>query len=92
VAFRSKLVQKQDPMAMPTWNEKISGGIYGALVGDALEVPVELSDRAGRDHDPVVGMRGYGVHDQPPVTWSDESARFLFGASAAIWRYNSRPT
>ena len=48
--------------------------LLGLAVGDALGVPVEFIGRAARHRDPVVGMRGYGTHHQPPGTWSDDSS------------------
>ena len=48
--------------------------MVGLVVGDALGVPVEFSNRATRRVDPVTDMRGYGMHNQPPGTWSDDSS------------------
>ena len=48
--------------------------MVGLVVGDALGVPVEFSDRDERKMDPVTDMRGYGTHNQPPGTWSDDSS------------------
>jgi ADP-ribosyl-[dinitrogen reductase] hydrolase len=57
--------------------ERILGGMWGAVVGDALGVPVEFTSRAVRKRDPVIDMRGYGTHHQPPGTWSDDSSLLL---------------
>ena len=40
-------------------------GIIGLMVGDALGVPVEFSSREECEHNPVIGMRAYGTHNQP---------------------------
>lgn len=48
--------------------------LLGLAVGDALGVPVEFVGREARRRDPVLGMRGYGTHHQPPGTWSDDSS------------------
>ncbi|RZK60905.1 MAG: ADP-ribosylglycohydrolase family protein [Hymenobacter sp.] len=48
--------------------------LLGLAVGDALGVPVEFIGRQVRRRDPVVGLRGYGTHQQPPGTWSDDSS------------------
>jgi ADP-ribosylglycohydrolase len=48
--------------------------LLGLAVGDALGVPVEFIGREARRRDPVVGMRGYGTHNQAPGTWSDDSS------------------
>ncbi|MFZ2287107.1 MAG: ADP-ribosylglycohydrolase family protein [Bacteroidales bacterium] len=48
--------------------------LFGVAVGDALGVPVEFRSREELTKDPVTDMRGYGTHDQPPGTWSDDSS------------------
>lgn len=58
-------------------NTKIRAAIIGHIVGDALGVPVEFSSREERQKDPVCDMRGYGTHNQPPGTWSDDSSLML---------------
>ncbi|MEN6615469.1 MAG: ADP-ribosylglycohydrolase family protein [Syntrophorhabdus sp.] len=60
-----------------TRSEKILGGVWGALVGDALGVPVEFQERRVRKKDPVAEMRGYGTFDLPPGSWSDDSSLML---------------
>jgi ADP-ribosyl-[dinitrogen reductase] hydrolase len=57
--------------------ERILGGLWGSLVGDALGVPVEFKDRATVQADPVKDMRGFGSHHQPAGTWSDDGALTL---------------
>ena len=58
-------------------SSKMLGGLWGALTGDALGVPVEFQSRANCARNPVTDMRGYGTHHQPPGTWSDDSALML---------------
>src|SRR5258706_256822 len=58
-------------------HDRILGGLWGALIGDALGVPVEFKDRAVRKLDPVSDMREYGTHHQPKGTWSDDGALIL---------------
>ncbi len=60
-----------------TQTERILGGLWGSLVGDAFGVPVEFKDRSTVKEDPVVDMRGFGTHGQPPGTWSDDGALIL---------------
>lgn len=48
--------------------------ILGLAVGDALGVPVEFKAR-GTFH--VTGMQGYGTHNQPAGTWSDDTSLTL---------------
>ena len=57
--------------------DRILGGLWGSLVGDALGVPVEFKDRATVQAHPVVDMREYGTHRQPKGTWSDDGALIL---------------
>jgi ADP-ribosylglycohydrolase len=56
---------------------RILGGLWGAIVGDALGVPVEFTSREERKRDPVTDLRGFGAHHQPPGTWSDDSSLIL---------------
>jgi ADP-ribosylglycohydrolase len=56
-----------------TKKQRILGGLWGAVVGDALGVPVEFQNRAAVQANPVSGMRGFGTYNQPPGTWSDDS-------------------
>lgn len=64
--------------------ERILGGLWGSLVGDALGVPVEFKDRAAVQADPVKGMRGFGTHWQPPGTWSDDSSLLLCSTESLL--------
>jgi ADP-ribosylglycohydrolase len=56
---------------------RILGGLWGVAVGDALGVPVEFRSRKERERDPVVDLRGYGTHNQPCGTWSDDTSLSL---------------
>ena len=64
-------------MTAPTARERVLGGLWGAVVGDAIGVPVEFTTRAEREADPVGEMRGWGTYSQPPGTWSDDSSLLL---------------
>ena len=55
----------------------IKSGVYGLAIGDAIGVPVEFTSRGARDKDPVLGMMGYGTHNQPIGTWSDDTSLVL---------------
>ena len=48
--------------------------ICGQAVGDALGVPYEFKSR---DSFECAGMDGYGTHDQPAGTWSDDTSMAL---------------
>ncbi|WP_299245427.1 ADP-ribosylglycohydrolase family protein [uncultured Aquimarina sp.] len=54
--------------------EQIKGGVFGVAVGDALGVPYEFLDRDQMDKRPARDMIGYGTHNQPEGTWSDDSS------------------
>jgi ADP-ribosyl-[dinitrogen reductase] hydrolase len=67
----------------------IAGGIYGALVGDALGVPVEFSDRSDLVSAPVRNMRSGGHWQQDAGTWSDDGGLLLSSAEALIPGYDA---
>jgi ADP-ribosylglycohydrolase len=48
--------------------------LFGLAVGDALGVPAEFKSRKTIRKDPIKGMTGFGTHDQPPGTFSDDSS------------------
>lgn len=64
--------------------ERVLGGLWGSLVGDALGVPVEFKNRATVRADPVTDMRGYGTHNQHPGTWSDDSSLLLCSVDSLV--------
>ena len=55
----------------------IIDGILGLIVGDALGVPVEFISRSQLKNNPVTTMTGFGTHNQPIGTWSDDSSLTL---------------
>lgn len=65
-------------------HDRITGALLGAVVGDALGVPVEFSTREERHSDPVTGMRGFGTWNQVPGTWSDDSSLLLATAGSLL--------
>lgn len=52
----------------------IKDSLFGLAVGDALGVPVEFKSRETIRQKPVTDMIGYGTHNLPPGTWSDDSS------------------
>jgi ADP-ribosyl-[dinitrogen reductase] hydrolase len=48
--------------------------LFGVAVGDALGVPAEFKRRDILKQNPVTNMIGYGTHNQPPGTWSDDGS------------------
>src|SRR3974390_2546793 len=71
-------------MNAPSYKERVLGGLWGAVIGDALGVPVEFEERSEVRSHPVVGMRGHGTHDQPAGTWSDDSSLLLCTADSLL--------
>ena len=61
-------------MTAPTLQERLAGGVWGHLVGDAMGVPYEF-----RRPSEVGSIRwgDEGSHGQPPGTWSDDGALML---------------
>lgn len=57
--------------------QKIYNTIYGAIVGDALGVPVEFKEREWLSENPVSTMKGYGTYSLPKGSWSDDSSMML---------------
>ena len=55
----------------------VRSAMFGHAIADAMGVPVEFSDRSDRRRDPVTGYRGYGAHDVPAGTWSDDTSMAL---------------
>ena len=54
--------------------KKYAASIMGLVIGDALGVPVEFVSRDELKDNPITDMIGYGTHNQPGVTWSDDSS------------------
>ena len=48
--------------------------LLGVAIGDALGVPVEFIKREVLQKNPVTDMTGYGTHQLPAGTWSDDSS------------------
>ena len=65
------------PQSFDSRAERVLGGLWGAVVGDALGVPVEFKSRDSLKANPVTSMRGHGTHDQPAGTWSDDSSMMM---------------
>lgn len=56
---------------------KYMAAVLGFVVGDALGVPVEFMSREELKQKPVTDMIGYGTHNQPAGTWSDDTSMVL---------------
>jgi ADP-ribosyl-[dinitrogen reductase] hydrolase len=62
--------------------------LLGVSIGDALGVPVEFRSREQIRKKPVKGMTGFGTHNQPPGTFSDDSSLTFCLAEALITGYD----
>ena len=51
--------------------------MFGHAIADALGVPVEFTDRETLRADPVTDYRGFGSHQVPAGTWSDDTSMSL---------------
>jgi ADP-ribosylglycohydrolase len=67
---------------------QVLGGIFGVCIGDSLGVPVEFKPRSQLKENPVKDMLGYGAHNQPPGTWSDDSSMMLCLAESLCQGFN----
>lgn len=50
---------------------------YGHAIADAMGVPVEFMSRDELKETPVKDMMGFGTHDVPAGTWSDDTSMAL---------------
>jgi ADP-ribosyl-[dinitrogen reductase] hydrolase len=86
--------------------KQLKSATTGFIVGDALGVPYEFKTRVQCLRKPCTGMIGYGTHNQPPGTWSDDSSMMLclmeslcdgysiedIGQKFCAWLYNQKWT
>lgn len=63
-----------DQMKVSVTKDQVRSALLGVAVGDALGVPVEFRSRLEIYGDPVKDMVGFGTHNQPPGTFSDDSS------------------
>ena len=68
----------------PTNKDRVLGGLWGAVIGDALGVPVEFRSRALVQSNPVTDLREFGTYNQPKGTWSDDSSLMLCTADSLL--------
>ncbi|HEX9546834.1 MAG TPA: ADP-ribosylglycohydrolase family protein, partial [Acidimicrobiales bacterium] len=54
--------------------DRLAGGVWGHLVGDAMGVPYEFMPAVAIQR---VEWGHRGTHGQPPGTWSDDGALML---------------
>lgn len=63
--------------------DRLAGGVWGHLIGDALGVPYEFKDASQIKS---VEWRGHGTHNQPAGTWSDDGALMLASLDSLLRR------
>ncbi len=68
--------------------EEIKSLLLGLSVGDALGVPVEFCEREELKDNPVTDMTGYGTHNQPEGTFSDDSSLTFCLAEALTHKFD----
>lgn len=66
--------------------DQVRALLYGLAVGDAVGLPAELRQRTELVRQPVTDLSGHGTHDQPPGTYSDDTALALCQAEALAER------
>ncbi|OHD13311.1 MAG: hypothetical protein A2086_02790 [Spirochaetes bacterium GWD1_27_9] len=66
----------------------VLSGLFGLCIGDALGVPVEFKSRDLIKKSPVTDMLGFGTHNQPVGTWSDDSSLSFCLADSLCNGYN----
>lgn len=52
----------------------VKDGIIGHAIGDSMGVPIEFESRENLLKKPVTKMIGFGAHDVPKGTWSDDTS------------------
>lgn len=67
---------------------QIKGGLWGFCVGDALGVPYEFITRNSMKQCPAIGYTGFGSHNVPEGTWSDDSSLTFCTAESLVDGYN----
>lgn len=63
-------------------------GIIGFAIGDAMGVPVEFCIREKLMKNPVTEMIGFGSHDVPKGSWSDDTSMTLATVDSIIEKEN----
>ena len=56
---------------------KLEDAIVGLAIGDAMGVPLEFKLRNKLQANPTTEMKGYGSHNVPKGTWSDDTSMTL---------------
>ena len=65
-------------------SDKMEAGIIGFAIGDALGVPIEFLNREILIRNPIDDMIGYGTHNVPAGTWSDDTSLTIAAMDSII--------
>ncbi len=65
-----------------------TSAFLGVAIGDALGVPFEFMERENLKNAPIANMCGYGTHNQPRGTWSDDTTMTLCLAESLLNGYD----
>lgn len=68
--------------------DKMYGALFGIVVGDALGVPFEFRSKQDMLKNPAAEMIGFGSHNQPMGTWSDDASLTLCLADSLLGGYD----
>ena len=66
----------------------VTNTLLGVALGDALGLPVEFVSRDYLKANPIQNMIGFGTHNQPKGSWSDDSSLTLCLAESLCTGYN----
>ncbi|MEI2271656.1 ADP-ribosylglycohydrolase family protein [Sphingobacterium sp. ML3W] len=67
---------------------KMYGALFGIAVGDAFGVPFEFRSKEDMLKNPATEMIGFGSHNQPMGTWSDDTSLTLCLADSLLGGYD----
>ncbi|APU96279.1 ADP-ribosylglycohydrolase family protein [Sphingobacterium siyangense] len=67
---------------------KMYGALFGIAVGDAFGVPFEFRSKEEMLKNPATEMIGFGSHNQPMGTWSDDTSLTLCLADSLLGGYD----
>lgn len=73
-------------------DEKVQGLVLGLAVGDAMGVPFEFLEPQEIVNEKFEEMKGYGSHNQPAGTFSDDTSLCLCTIESLIRNYNQEET
>ena len=68
--------------------EMILSSILGFAIGDAMGVPLEFTKRDNRQSNPISNMKGFGSHNVPEGTWSDDTSMTIATIDSIIENNN----